>query len=280
MYGGRLKYKIISTEDGTFTVFNKEYNEAMHSISGAYEEALLKHVYPSRILESDKDSLNVLDIGFGLGYNILALIVEVLKKIPDTLINIVSFEKDKSYLPLMDFINFNDERDEFYKIIKSAFINHKYTSEKISIDVMFGDARHSIASMDGIQFDSVFHDPFSPSKNPELWSVEFFKEIYRLIDKDGILTTYSSAPQIRMGLLKAGFIIGRGPSVGRKREGTIAAKSNIFQSLNIDEIISLEENAKSVPYHDFTLHDLRINILKRRINETAITRTGRNQNLY
>ena len=73
-------YSIINTEDGTYSLYSEEYRQAMHSTSGAYQEAVLKHIYPSQILNSTGTELYVLDIGFGIGYNILALLHEFFRK--------------------------------------------------------------------------------------------------------------------------------------------------------------------------------------------------------
>ena len=136
-----------------------------------------------------------------------------------------------------------------------------------SIRVLFGDARESIRTLTDRQFDAVFFDPYSPSHNPELWSVEFFREIFRLTASRGILTTYSSAPQVRAALMEAGFIIGRGPSVGGKREGTLAAKSTVIASLPEEDIMALVTNIRAVPYRDETLAAGRDEILHRRLAE-------------
>ncbi|MFC1669651.1 tRNA (5-methylaminomethyl-2-thiouridine)(34)-methyltransferase MnmD, partial [Spirochaetota bacterium] len=261
-----FKYKIIQTEDGTPTIYSDEYNESMHSIYGAYEEALYKHIYPSRILELNKKEISILDIGFGIGYNALASIIEFKNKRPNSIIDIVSFEKDRSFIHLLDSIQFNDERDEYYKVLKIALKEGQYKSGNLSIMIIYGDARESIKSFKNIKFNAVFQDPFSPGKNPELWTVEFFKEIYNIIDEKGILTTYSSAPQIRRGLIEAGFIIGKGPSVGKKREGTLASKTDAIPELSGDKIKSLMEDIKSTPYHDYTFKENREDILTGRIN--------------
>jgi protein-L-isoaspartate O-methyltransferase len=64
-------------------------------------------------LESSRDSLNVLDIGFGLGYNILALVSEAKNRNLKKNINIISLEKERELLPFMEEIFFDDYRDEF-----------------------------------------------------------------------------------------------------------------------------------------------------------------------
>jgi tRNA U34 5-methylaminomethyl-2-thiouridine-forming methyltransferase MnmC len=92
---------LLITDDGTSTLFLEEYKQAMHSISGAYDEALLKHVIPSRILNSNSTELNVLDIGFGIGYNVLALMNEFINKKNRARLNIISLEKENYFFLFM-----------------------------------------------------------------------------------------------------------------------------------------------------------------------------------
>ena len=91
-------YSLINTEDGTLSVYSEEYGQAMHSTSGAYQESLLKHVYPSNILNLPGKELFVLNIGFGIGYNELALLFEFSQKNSGQRINIISLEKDITYM--------------------------------------------------------------------------------------------------------------------------------------------------------------------------------------
>jgi tRNA U34 5-methylaminomethyl-2-thiouridine-forming methyltransferase MnmC len=265
------KYRFIKTADGTLTLYASAYGEQMHSLSGAYEEALLKHVYPSRVLDSHSQSLHVLDVGFGLGYNILALIVECARKGCCGCLSIISLEKERLLSPILDRILFNDDRDVHYSLVKAAYSNGSASRDRVSVRVEFGDARRAVKRLSGIRFDAVFLDPFSPSKNPELWSVEFFRELYRLTADAGIITTYSSAPQVRMAMCEAGFSIGRGPSVGGKREGTIASKGTVATPLRDEE---LRFNPRSVPFRDHTLSDTPDTIRARRRDEMRHKRSS------
>ncbi len=267
-------YKLITTEDGTTSLYSYEYSQAMHSTSGAYQEALLKHVNPSGILNSDQDKLLVLDIGFGIGYNILALLVEFLSKKSAQNLSIISLENSVKHKQVMDTIFFNDERDIIYNDIRNCLSSGTAERGSYSIRLLKGDARESVKTMKGIMFDTVFHDPYSPSKNPELWSVEFFIELYRLMNETAVLTTYSSASQIRMAMIEAGFIIGKGPSVGKKREGTLACKTGKGNrpELSKDELSALKADPGSIPYRDYELKDKREVILNRRIEAVRALR--------
>jgi len=257
--------KILSTEDGTSTLFLDEYDQAMHSISGAYQESMLKHVIPSRILERKDQELHVLDAGFGLGYNVLALICKFAALRSDRMLHIISLEKERSFSTFMDRISFNDSRDEYYKLIKKAYSEAELFQDNLHIRVIFGDARKSIQQLKGHKFHAVFQDPFSPSRNPEMWSVDYFKIIAALMDSGCIITTYSSADHIRMAMKEAGLFIGPGPSVGKKREGTIASNSRMIEELDESRMNDIIKNIKSEPYRDPELVLSREEILNDRI---------------
>lgn len=260
------------TGDGSVTVYSDEYGQSMHSSSGAYDEAIRKHVIPSRLVERRDTVLRVLDVGFGLGYNILALVHALRVSELPCKVEVISFEKDRSAGPVLSAIHFDDSRDDLYAFILRAFHDGSCLWEGNTVTVLFGDARRTLLSIpDRPSFHAVFHDPFSPSKNPELWTVDFFRQVYSRMMTDGTLTTYSAAPQIRGALLDAGFSLLRGPSVGGKREGTIAVKRSVPDDSDgiRDE---LKCNHKAIPYRDPGLCISRGDILSGRIDEMAQVR--------
>ena len=258
--------EILITDDGTATLFLDEYGQAMHSTSGAYEEALLKHLQPSGISEKRKESLSVLDIGFGLGYNILALMDRLrLKKNPPFL-NVISLEKDRSFCEYLDSVKFDDYRDLNYNIIRQGYREGFVKYGNTNLELLFGDARETLKQITGMKFDAVFQDPFSPAKNPELWSVEYFRVLSELMEDDCVLTTYSSADHVRMAMIEAGLHIGKGPSVGQKREGTLAARTKVFTTLDDKKIWDIRGNPKSEPYRDPGLNLPRERIINNRLD--------------
>ncbi|HPS56518.1 MAG TPA: MnmC family methyltransferase [Spirochaetota bacterium] len=264
---------MITTNDGSATLFLDEYDQAMHSTSGAYEEALFKHVQPSMILEKKKESLTVLDVGFGLGYNVLALMDRLNTEENHSLLNIVSLEKDESFYSYMESVRFGDQRDLIYGKIKTGYLKGSAEFDNIRLKILFGDARDSIKNITGIKFDAVFQDPFSPAKNPELWTVEYFRLLAGLMYNEAILTTYSSADHIRMAMIEAGFIVGKGPSVGQKREGTLAALTDVISTLDNKRILDIRENPKSEPYRDPGLNLTREMIIENRLESIRRKKT-------
>ena len=63
---------LVKTKDGSYTFFNKEFNQYCHSEYGAADECREKIVAPCLELKDRKEKEwipKILDIGFGMGYN-------------------------------------------------------------------------------------------------------------------------------------------------------------------------------------------------------------------
>jgi tRNA U34 5-methylaminomethyl-2-thiouridine-forming methyltransferase MnmC len=266
-------FHTITTDDGSLSLHSDEYGQAMHTLSGAYTEALVKHVCPSGILARDDHRLRVLDVGFGIGYNLLALLSEFLRDDRNRRLEIVTLEKEPPPVDLVERISFPGETGALYETIKRLCMDEEVAGENYTMRMLAGDARKSVRGLEATRFHAIFHDPYSPAKNPELWTVDFFRELYRVADEGCTLTTYSSAPQVRAALLESGFIVGRAPSMGRKREGTLAAKGAGIEPLGEDELAALQGDPKATPYRDETLSAVREEILSRRKDDMAARRT-------
>ena len=211
----------IVTKDGSITFHNEEYDETYHSVTGAVEEAFMKFAIPSLESLKGKKNIKILDICFGLGYNSAAAIDEILKQDISCDITIVGLEKDEKILEQIIKLK-HEPRIISYPVIKEM-IEHGYKYERngIKVDLIIGDALKTIKKIKG-KYDIIFLDPFSPKKNPELWTEGFFSQLRKLIKDDGILTTYSCAGQVRRNLKAAGFEVKDGPCVGRRSPSTVA----------------------------------------------------------
>ena len=67
-----MKIEIITSDDGSSTIFLPELNETYHSTHGALQEA--KHVFIQHglsFLVEKQSNITVLEIGFGTGLNAL-----------------------------------------------------------------------------------------------------------------------------------------------------------------------------------------------------------------
>ena len=209
--------KKVLTDDGSMTCYSSEYDEHYHSVSGALTEADKKYAKVCGI--EDRESVSVLDICFGLGYNSAAAIDSFRGK----RITIVCLE---SYQGIVDeIVNMGEEYPfDCKQIMQSVAKEGTYADDRVSVKLIMGDARETIKGLDEGMFDCVFLDPFSPKKCPELWTKEFFDSIFRVMKKGGKLATYSCARVVRENLVAAGFSVSDGPIVGRRGPGTVAIK--------------------------------------------------------
>jgi predicted methyltransferase len=210
----------VITKDGSLTYYNSDFSEHYHSISGAKEEALKKFIIPSLEYYKIKDKIKILDVCFGLGYNSAAAIDELKKINKNIKIEVIALEKDKQILSniLENNIDF-----ENYDIIKGAVKNNYFENENIKIKIILGDAIKEIKKLND-EFDFIFHDPFSTKRMPDFWTEDFFKEEFRLLKKEGILTTYSCSRLVRDNLKKVRFKIYDVAPVGRRAPSTLAIK--------------------------------------------------------
>ena len=195
------------TEDGSLTLFSEEFKESYHSTyDGALHETMQKHIIPAFSFQINKSEVKILDICFGLGYNVLATLYYIKKERLSTKIHIISPEFDEELIRSLILFDYPKEFDEFKTIIQKLSQNFYYEDEQFKIEILLGDARKSIPKIQD-KFDIIYQDAFSPTQNPLLWTREYFSDIRKISHNDTILTTYSTAIAIRMGLYENGFKI-------------------------------------------------------------------------
>lgn len=201
-------HKIVLSADGSYTAYSKEYNEHYHSTKeGALFESLKKHVEPAFLVKKDAKEIVILDICFGLGFNTLAALYYREINALDVALRIFSPELDTSLVQSLEGFNYPKEFEPFLHIISKLVKDGIYMDDTTHIELYLGDAREYIKKFAHKSFDVVFHDAFSPSANPSLWTREYFADIKNIIKDDAILTTYSTALAARLALYENGFNI-------------------------------------------------------------------------
>ncbi len=270
--------KKIITEDGTETLFNEEFEEAYHSIkAGAYSESLYKFVLPSKIdvLSREKGVITILDIGFGLGYNVSVAINVAKKENPDVKLKIISIEKDRDIFKKLISINYPDNLHEEYKFILSGEFKEEKVGENVytvyiahdknvELKIILSEGRKVLKDLliEKIEFDAVFYDAFSPKVNTEMWTLDIFKIVYKLMKEEAILSTYSAALPVRRGLIEAGFRIGLVEPVGRKSYSTVASKKAKLPPVPEKEMLRIKNSPYSEVFRDKNLNKGRKEIWK------------------
>ncbi len=203
----RAEKRLILCEDGTHTLYSKEFNEPYHSTKdGALHESLQKHVKPALSIKQTQNTLTILDICFGLGYNTFSTIYYMQKNNLKTKVHILSPEFDEALIRSLEHFDFPPEFETIKPIIQSVAQNLYYEDAQFKIEILLGDARESIPQIQK-KIDIIYQDAFSPAHNPLLWTKEHFADIRAICKDDAVLTTYSSAAAIRLGLYENDFFI-------------------------------------------------------------------------
>jgi len=210
--------RLVVTKDGSPTFYNERYGEHYHGTAGAAKESMVKFAEPCLKGLLDRDEIAILDICFGLGYNTAAAIDLIRLRNPACKITIIGLENDEQVLEELQDI---EPGFENYAIIKEAAIAKRYDRHGISIELLMGDARETIKTIER-EFDAVFLQPFSPKSCPELWTREFFLDIKRLMKPGAIMATFSCATEVRQNMRECGFIVKNGVIFGRKAPSTLA----------------------------------------------------------
>ena len=213
----------IITADQTETFVNEKINEAYHSHTGALEEARIKYTEPCKIAERAKSgTLKILDVGFGMGYNSAYAIDVALASNPRCNIEVIGLESDPTIIAKIQEVNPPLSIYNQYKKLtpQSLSIHH----ETVIVTIILADASESIKTLPPEWADAIFFDPFSPTNNPEMWSLTVFGHINRILNSRGIFATYTSHPLARENLASVGLLYDDGPILPRRGPGTIATK--------------------------------------------------------
>ena len=130
----------------------------------------------------------------------------------------------------------------------------RYKIQDFDFSIKIDDARNVVKD-DKNLYNLIFLDAFTPSKCPCLWTYEFFKCLYKNMEQDGMLFTYSSAAQIRSAMIEAGFEIGNIYNERlNKFQGTVAVKNKALINHPISEAdLGLLNTRAGIFYRDENL---------------------------
>ncbi|MBW8360427.1 MAG: tRNA (5-methylaminomethyl-2-thiouridine)(34)-methyltransferase MnmD [Weeksellaceae bacterium] len=224
-----MKREIRTTSDGSKTLFISDLNESYHSHHGALQEA--KHVFIENGLKLINDcEINILELGFGTGLNVLVTINEFLKTDKNHKINYFTLEKypinEAEILELGYDELFTDEnlKTTYSKIHlteweKSVEILPNFTLMKIKCDF------HELSTLNLPTVDLVYYDCFGARVQPDLWEHSLFTMVAGKMRAGALLTTYSAKGSVKRILQDLNFRVEKKAGPPGKREMINARKN-------------------------------------------------------
>lgn len=244
-----LTYEKVKTKDGTYTLNSPLFDECYHSVhDGALNESLQKHVVPA-LRFCDKKTVKILDICFGLGFNTFATIYYVLKNNLDINATIYAPEFDETLLRSLKSFDYPQEFAIIAHIIDTLLEKHVYKDERFTIKILVGDARKTTVGLS--QIDIIYQDAFSPKKNPQLWTKEYFKQLFEISSDEVVLTTYSIATPVRLAMYENGFRVYE-YKAHNARAQTLASKKQLpLNEVDMKKKLQNNPKAKSLRDNEF-----------------------------
>lgn len=209
-----MPIKIITTEDGSHSLFDEELNETYHSTRGARGESM--HVFICEGLEyflsnNQTEEVRILEVGMGTGLNVFltAIFAEQQKQ----KIHFTTLEPFPISEEVWKHLNYfsNDSEEKLLRQIHECIweeeveINPYFTLMKSTskLETLSTVTQSNLNT--STFFNVIYFDAFAPSKQPEVWSLENLKKCNELMEKRGVLTTYCAQGQFKRNLKDAGF---------------------------------------------------------------------------
>ncbi|CAI2769111.1 tRNA (5-methylaminomethyl-2-thiouridine)(34)-methyltransferase MnmD [Flavobacterium collinsii] len=213
-----MKREIIKTLDGSTTIHLQEWDECYHSKHGAIQEA--KHVFIKNGLSLfDSDPVSILEIGFGTGLNAFITFLESSQKQqPIDYVGVEAYPVDAKEVLAMNYV---DELEA--AVYKEVFEKmHEYEwNQKVAItnDFSLTKRKQFFDEIDDFEiFDLIYFDAFGYRVQPELWSTEIFRKMYKSLRPNGVLVTYAARGVVKRSMIEVGFTVEKLAGPPGKRE--------------------------------------------------------------
>ena len=231
------EHQLVRLANGAFSVRSLGSGETMHPGVGPVAEAEALYVRQLRLPErraACAGEFVVWDVGLGAAANATALL-RATRELPGRL-RLASFENTTAPLEfalqhqteLPSLANYETPLRALLASGKTSFVNGEQEVEwALTVADFPAWLAGAVETGKPPPPHAVLFDPFSPAKNPAMWTLDVFTHLFQRLDpqRPCSLATYSRSTMTRAALLLAGFFVGAGEATGTKEETTIAANT-------------------------------------------------------
>jgi tRNA U34 5-methylaminomethyl-2-thiouridine-forming methyltransferase MnmC len=224
---------IITTKDGSHSLFSEQYDEIYHSGNGAIQEST--HVFIKSGFDyavktfqpfAANNKLKIFEVGFGTGLNALLTVIEAQKREVQTYYETI--EKYPVSPEVIKELNYTQllENEKYRPPFHSMHLSNWGTEHTITPQFSFKKNEGSFLDfrLPANTFHVAYFDAFAPENQPEMWTLEVMKKIYGGLVPNGIMVSYCSKSVFRKTLSAAGFTVEKLPGPPGKREMVRAVK--------------------------------------------------------
>lgn len=180
----------------------------------------------NRWLDAEMKTFTIAETGFGTGLNFLCAVDTWLATSRESAtLHFISTEKYPlslqdmhtalSFWPQLQAVS--EPLLAKYESLIHGVNTIAFYDSRVQLSLLIGDATASFSKITS-QVDAWFLDGFAPAKNPEMWQPELFQQMARLSKTTTTFSTFTSAGDVRRGLMNAGFNVIKRTGFGKKRE--------------------------------------------------------------
>lgn len=218
--------KIVTTADGSNTIYNSAVGENYHSRHGALQES--KHVFLNSGLKYYLDnhsttSVNVLEVGFGTGLNFLLSADYCAEN---------QIKLDYTGIEAYPLTNEMIGQTGYDEYISSATWNSflKFYPDSLKDAVQINSCQLQIAHCQLMDFngkaryDVIYFDAFAAIHQPEMWDEGAIAHTVQFLKPGGVFVTYAITGNLKRLLRSLGFKVEKAPGAPGKREMLRAVK--------------------------------------------------------
>jgi len=209
--------QIITTSDGSHTIYVPSMNEHYHSIHGAVQESTFIFIN-NGLLYCNADPIHIFEFGFGTGLNALLTAIKSMEGTRQ--VNYTTIEKYPLPVEITDVLNHSrfagpEGANVFRSIHSSPWNTNTSITKNFMLNKISGDLTEEM--LNG-SYDLIYFDAFGPDKQPDIWTISVFEKISDITAKGGIFVTYSAKGEVKRLLKSTGFMVTLLPGPPWKRE--------------------------------------------------------------
>lgn len=221
--------KVITTEDGSPSIYVEELDETYHSKKGAVTEA--EHIYINaglkHLIQNGITDINIFEMGFGTGLNTI-LTYKEWQKHPNLKINYTTIEKYPLAKQITDTLVYNGITTGNLATVFSKLHTTKWdTNIPLANGFTFYKAHADVHTYNigTHKYNCVYYDAFAPTKQSDVWQYDVLSKICNAMQQGGVLVTYSASGQLKRNLKQLGFLVEILPGPPGKKQITRAFKT-------------------------------------------------------
>lgn len=222
-----MSRKLVTTSDGSHTLYVPELGEHYHSVHGAVQEST--HVFIKHGLQAlpvGEGPIYIFEMGLGTGLNLLLTALQPLAR-PIYYVSIEAYPVSAEEAASLNYGNLFEEHPEAKGLLQAIHVLAWGAPAELKPRLTIHKIHGKLSELDWAtlpQFNLVYFDAFAPDVQPNLWSEEVFAALYNQMQPEGILVTYCAKGSVKRAMKAAGFTIERLPGPPGKREMTRATK--------------------------------------------------------